>query len=386
MKTLVQILPSLDQTGGGVERGTLDIAKCAAENSYKSVIISSGGDMSQKYKHKGVLHIDIPLQKKNLYYYYLARKKFRKVLEEIKPDLVHIRSRWPAFCFNNLVKFKIPLITTYHGTYSGNNFSLKKRYNGSMVQGDRVIAISNFISDHVLKNFPLVKKKLVTISRGIDIHYFDIDSINTIRKENFLRKLSISDNKHIILLPGRLTEWKGHFIAIEAAKILIQKYPDLNFLMLFVGSEQKKKRYRRRLEDRIRRNNLSERVFLTGPKTDMPVIYSLSDVVLSTSIEEEAFGRVSAEASAMSKPIIATNIGGSKDIIINKKTGWLIHPQDPTLLADTISKIINKTQKEKDEIGRKARKRIEQKFSLNLMLNKTFRLYEELLNEKYTNY
>ena len=248
-KTLLQILPSLDQSGGGVERGTLDVAKTVIDHGYNSAIISSGGDMAEKYKYKGVSHHEIKLNKKGVLNFLSSRKQFNKILDELNPDIVHIRSRWPSFCFSNIIKKKrIPLVTTYHGTYSGNKFLLKRSYNKLMTKGDKVISISKFIDDHIRLFFPECKNRLVKINRGIDTAYFDISSIAQTRKENFLSSLSIAENTHIILLPGRITSWKGHEIAIDAAKIISKKKPDLNFLFIFVGSAQNRNNLLRKLE------------------------------------------------------------------------------------------------------------------------------------------
>ena len=156
--------------------------------------------------------------------------------------------------------------------------------------------------------------------------------------------------------------------------------------MLFVGSEQNRAKYFRSLKQKIKDNNLSQKIFLLGSRSDMASIYSLSDVVLSTSVEEEAFGRVSAEASSMSKPIIATNLGGSKNIIKHNQTGWLVSENNPLLLADTIIKVIKKSQNEKDAIGKEARKRIIMEFGLDMMLKKTLEVYKEVYEEKNIDY
>ena len=383
MKTIMQILPALDHSGGGVERGTLDVAKYIKERGYNSVIVSSGGTMADRFEHKGVLHYKLTIKKKNIYSYFSSRKKFKRILSEVNPSVVHVRSRWPAFCLNTLIKDKIPLVTTYHGTYNGNNNPLKKKYNSLMVEGDRVIAISNFIRNHILHHFPDSRKRLITINRGIDIDYFNLKKVTQIRKEKFLTDTGIRENKHIILLPGRLTRWKGHNVAIDAAKIICKRYPDIEFVMLFVGSEQNRAKYLRYLKKKTIDSKLSQNIFFLGSRSDMASIYSLSDVVLSTSVEEEAFGRVSAEASSMSKPIIATNIGGSKEIIEHNQTGWLIQENDPLLLADTIIKVIKKSQNEKDKIGRHARKKIIEEFSLKMMLKRTLEVYKEVYEEKH---
>ena len=386
MKTLLQILPSLDQIGGGVERGTLDIAKEVAVKGYNSVIISSGGEMAEKYKYKGVSHYNLPLNKKGLINFIKCRKKFHLLLDKIKPDIIHIRSRWPAFCLSSIIKKKgIPLVTTYHGTYSGNKFFLKRNYNREMTKGDIIISISEFIDGHIRHFFPECKNKLVQISRGIDTNYFDIQSVTQKRKEIFLSNLSIRENTHILLLPGRITSWKGHETAIEAAKEIKTIRPELDFALIFVGSSQTKKGFTKRIIKKIKKLGLEDCIVFCGHLSDMPAVYSTADIVISASIEPEAFGRVSAEASAMTKPIISTNHGGSREIIENNITGWLVEPKNPKLLAEKILHVFDLPQEKKDLIGENARKRVSEKFGLAQMLKKTLKVYEGLFERKKKN-
>tara|TARA_X000001036_G_C20662226_1_gene799371 strand:- start:842 stop:2008 length:1167 start_codon:yes stop_codon:yes gene_type:complete len=383
MAKILQIIPSLDKINGGVERGTLDVAKELINVGFESAILSSGGEMAEKYKYRGVNHYKLNLKEKGFVNLFLARRKINSILSEVSPDIVHIRSRWPAFCFNSILKkAKIPFVTTYHGTYSGNNFFFKKKYNSTMTKGDRVITISKFIDDHVRFYFPSVKSKLVQIDRGIDTKYFDLKSVTLIRKEKLLSKLSLSENAHVILLPARITSWKGHMVAIDAAYIISQKSPELNFALLFVGGGEDKNHYLKKLHSKIEKLNLSNKIMFCGNLSDMPAVYSIADVVLSTSIEPEAFGRVSAEASSMTKPIISSNHGGSREIVEDGMTGWLVEPSNAEKLAKKIIEVFNLPQNKKDSLGDNARRRIQQKFSLENMLNKTMSVYEELLTTK----
>ena len=382
MKKVLQILPELDLINGGVERGTLDVAKELIDKGFGSAIISSGGVMADKYKYKGVSHDVIDIKRKNFTNFFFLRRKFQKLLNTIKPDLVHIRSRWPAFCFNSVVKSNnIPLVTTYHGTYNGNNFFLKRNYNKVMTDGDTVITISKFIDDHVRYNFPDVKPKLCQIDRGIDCNYFDINSVTQIRKESILRSLSITEKTHIILLPARISRWKGHLIAIDAVKKIIENRPELNFVLLLVGGLNKVD-FSNKLKKIIKKNDLGGRIVFAGNISDMPAVYSISDIILSTSIEPEAFGRVSAEGCAMSKPVIASKHGGSKEIIENNKTGWLVEPGSSEELSKKIIQVLELKQEDKDLIGNNGRRRVKKKFSLELMLDKTLNVYEELIDRK----
>ncbi len=383
MKTILQILPSLDKINGGVERGTLDIAKELAKRKYNSVIISSGGEMADRYKYKGVSHHKIEINNKGLINFFSSRGKFRKLLDQIKPDLIHIRSRWPSFCFTSEIKKrKIPYVTTYHGTYSGNKNFIKKSYNKVMTNGDKIISISKFIDDHIRHFFPEVKNKLVQINRGIDTDNFDLDSVSQIRKEKLLSDLSIPERSHIILLPGRLSSWKGQIVGINALDYVLKKDPSLNIVMLLVGSEVKKNKFTKQIKKRLKKLRLTERVIFCGNISDMATVYSISDIVLSTSIEPEAFGRITAEASSMTKPVIASNHGGSREIIENNLSGWLVNPGDEEVLGEKILHVLNLDQEKKDLIGSNARKRIIEKFNLKQMLDKTINVYEELIEAK----
>ena len=383
MKTILQILPSLDKINGGVERGTLDVARELSKRKYNSVIISSGGEMADRYKYKGVSHFKIEINKKGLFNFLSSRGKFRKLLDEIQPDLVHVRSRWPSFCFTSEIKKrKIPYVTTYHGTYSGNKNFLKKSYNKVMTYGDKIISISKFIDDHIRHFFPEVKNKLVQINRGIDTKNFDLNSVSQIRKEKILSELSIPERSHIILLPGRLSSWKGQIIGIDALDYVLKKNPTQNIVMLLVGSEDKKDSFTKKIKKRLEKLRLTDRVIFCGNISDMATVYSISDIVLSTSIEPEAFGRISAEASSMTKPVIASNHGGSREIIENNLSGWLVNPGDPEALGEKILHVLNLEQEKKDLIGSNARKRIIQKFNLKQMLDKTINVYEELIEAK----
>ena len=261
---------------------------------------------------------------------------------------------------------------------------LKKKYNSLMTDGDMVIGISRFIISHVAEFFPQSIKRLKLVNRGIDTKYFDLNAITRLRKESFLKSISIDEKKHIILLPARLSEWKGHEIAISAAASISRDHPELEFVMLFVGSNQGRKKYSSILEKKIAKLSLQNKIMLTGNKNDMPSIYSIADVVISTSIEPEAFGRVSAEAGAMTKPIIATNLGGSKDIILNNQTGWLIKEKDPEVLAKKIVKVIEMSQIDKDKVGNSARKRIIDNFGIKQMLDKETIIYDELIKRKHS--
>lgn len=257
MAKVLQIIPSLNKINGGVERGTLDVAKELINAGFESSILSSGGEMAEKYKYRGVEHYELNLKKKGIYNYFKVKRKIKKIINEVKPDIVHVRSRWPAFCFNKIIKqLRIPLVTTFHGTYSGNRFFLKKKYNSVMTEGDKVISISKFIDDHVRFYFPACKTRLIQINRGIDTDYFNLSSVTKIRKEKLLANFTLSENVHIILLPARITAWKGHLVAIEAAHLITKKDTSLNFVMLLVGGEDERNTFSKILKKKVKNSAL----------------------------------------------------------------------------------------------------------------------------------
>ena len=383
MAKILQIIPSLDKINGGVERGTLDVARRLVNDGFESSILSSGGEMAEKYKYIGVENYSLNLKKKGFFKFFMLKNKIKNLLTQINPDIVHIRSRWPAFCFNEIIKNqKIPLVTTFHGTYAGNNFFPKKKYNSLMTKGDKVISISKFIDDHVRYYFPECKSRLVQINRGVDTSYFNIESVSEKRKENILSRFAISEKSHIFLLPARITSWKGHMTVVEASKIILKTEPSLNFVFLFVGSEDGKHKFSNLLKKKISKLNLQDKFIFCGNLNDMPAVYSIADIIISASHEPEAFGRISAEASSMTKPIISSNHGGSREIIENEITGWLVEPSNPEKLAEKIIKVLKLPQEKKDLIGSSARRRVEEKFGLDEMLKKTMLVYEDLLSTK----
>lgn len=383
MAKVLQIIPALDKINGGVERGTLDVARELINEGFESSILSSGGEMAEKYKYRGVEHHELNLKNKGIYNFFVNKRKFENIINHIAPDIIHIRSRWPAFCFNKIIKqMRLPLVTTFHGTYSGNLFLPKKKYNSVMTEGDKVITISQFIDDHVRFNFPNCKSRLVQINRGIDTDYFNLKAVTRLRKEKLLSNLTLSENVHVILLPARITSWKGHIVALDAVNLITKKDASLNFVMLLVGSEDGNGKFTKILEKKIKELGLESKVIFCGNLNDMPAVYSIADIVLSTSIEPEAFGRVSAEASSMTKPIISTNHGGSREIIENNMTGWLVEHSNPEKLADKILEVLKFPTEKKDVIGSNARRRVKEKFGLRNMLNKTLTVYNDLLSTR----
>jgi len=298
-------------------------------------------------------------------------------------DIVHARSRAPAWScfFATKITFR-KFVTTFHGTYNFSN-SIKKFYNSIMVRSDLVIAGSNFIFGHINdcygSFFKKNKRKLLVIFRGINTNYFNPQKILPIKLDKFSKKHNINRNKFIILLPGRLTYWKGQKIFIEAIKLLSEKSDISPFEAIILGSEQNRNIYKKQLIDLVQKHKLNKIIKFIDHSEEMPVPYAISNLVCSCSYEPEAFGRVAVEAQSMQVPIIASDIGGSRETIIKDKTGYLFSNKDPNALADAIVALMKKDYNSLKSIGIEGRKNVLKKFDVDKMCQTTFTEYKKLI-------
>ena len=299
-----------------------------------------------------------------------------------KIKIVHARSRAPAWsCYFACLITNTIFVTTFHGTYNYKS-KLKKFYNSIMLRSKLTIAGSNFIFGHINDNYSeyLTKhKKLRVIFRGINVDYFNSKNISILKQEKLKREWSIDSNKFIILMPGRLTYWKGQEKFIEALNILMEDYNFTNFHAILLGSDQGRKVYSKKLFSLVERYSLSKKISFINHCGEMPLAYSLADVVVSASIEPEAFGRIAVESQSMGKPIIASNIGGSKETVLNKKTGYLYKYDDPRELAKSLNTVIQLSQEELKLMGNEGRKNVAKKFDVELMCDSNLREYKKLL-------
>jgi glycosyltransferase involved in cell wall biosynthesis len=266
-------------------------------------------------------------------------------------------------------------ITTFHGIYNITGF-LKRYYNSIMTEGEKIIAVSNFVKKHILTNYDTNEEKIRVIHRGVDHNYFDPDTLNDEQLIKFKEKYNVPANVPVILLPSRMTAWKGHLVLIEALSLI----KHLNFYCLLVGDLSKHPNFNRRVQEKIAEHKLQSKVQIFGNESDMIKLYGISDIVLSTSIEPEAFGRTIIEGQSMKKLVIATNIGSAAETIVDKVTGFHVIPNDPKDLAEKVNYCLSILGTDKEsEIVDAARKSSIQNFSLDLMLSKTLDVYRELI-------
>ena len=383
MTTKINVLQVIPKLGyGGAETGCYDIAHYLAEQDCGSFIATSGGDLLKFVKKNKVGIFKLPVHSKNPIII-LLNTLFLSILIILKKiNIVHARSRAPAWsCYFACLLTNTVFVTTFHGTYNFKN-KFKKYYNSIMLRSKLTIAGSNFIFGHINENYNEYlnkKKKLRVIFRGINVDYFSQKNISILKQEKLKREWDLKPDKFTILLPGRLTAWKGQGKLIEALNILVEDYNVTEFQAIFLGSDQGRKVYSKKLLSLVERYSLTKKIKFINHCKEMPLAYSLADVVVSTSIEPEAFGRVAVESQSMGKPIIASNIGGSKETILNKKSGFLYKHDDPRELAKSLNTVIQLSQEELKLIGNEGRKNVTKKFDVEVMCDSNLREYKKLL-------
>ncbi len=378
---ILQVIPKLGY--GGAETGCFDLAHYLHEHNCKSYIVTSGGPLLKYINKKKVKILRLPVQSKNPILILLNSILLTLIIFFLNIDIVHARSRAPAWsCLIATKLTRRKFVTTFHGTYNFKS-DIKKWYNSVMVRSDLIIAGSNFIFSHIKENYSKYlsnKKKFLVIFRGINTDYFNPKKIKESDKNLLKKKWNITDEKKIILLPGRLTEWKGQEMFIEAISLLKKNLSELEFIAVILGSDQGRKIYKKKLIRLVEQHRLSGNIIFVDHLELMPIAYEISTVIVSSSIEPEAFGRVSVEAQSMEKPIIASNIGGSNETIINDKTGFLFKAGDSKNLSEKLKEVLNLSELTLNGIGAEGRKNIIAKFNVEKMCNTTYSEYKKLIN------
>ncbi len=378
---VLQVIPKLGY--GGAETGCYDIAHYLPENNCKSFIVTSGGELTKFVDKKKVKLIKLPVHSKNPILILLNSFLLVGIILFYNITIVHARSRAPAWsCLLATKLTRRKFVTTFHGTY---NFKgkIKKFYNSVMVRSDLIIAGSNFIFSHINENYPEFlksSKKFLVIFRGINVDYFDCSTKLEEEEKKLLQKWEINKEKKIILMPGRLTSWKGQELFIKSIHLVKTELGYEAFHAVILGSEQGRDLYKNKLVNLTEQYNLSNQIKFIDHCEDMALAYKISDIVVSASIEPEAFGRVAVEAQSMKKLIIASNIGGSNETIINGKTGILFDSGDATSLSKKIIQALTMDEATNKLIGEEARKNIIKKFNVEKMCFSTYSEYKRLLN------
>tara|TARA_B100000965_G_scaffold402939_1_gene429992 strand:- start:2641 stop:3789 length:1149 start_codon:yes stop_codon:yes gene_type:complete len=376
---VLQVIPKLGY--GGAETGCYDLAHYLSEKGCKSYLITSGGELLKYVRADKVKVIRLPVNSKNPLLIFINSIIISLIVLVLNIDILHARSRAPAWsCYISCLITRKKFVTTFHGTYSFSGF-IKKFYNSVMVKSKLIIAGSNFIFNHINENYQNYlksKNKLMVIFRGINLDYFSKKNISEKKIVKLISEWKINKENFIILLPGRLTKWKGQENLIESLNILIEDYNKNKFQCIFLGSDQGRNVYSKKLFGLVERYQLNKKVKFFSHCKEMPTAYSIADVVVSSSIRPEAFGRVAVEAQAMEKPIIASDIGGSKETILREKSGILYKSDDPRELAKAINKLMETDKEALYSMGNEGRKNVTKKFDVEKMCHTTLTEYQKL--------
>ena len=374
---IVQILPALNR--GGVERGTVEVADAIVKNGWKSVVISNGGLLTSQLKRVGATVYEVPVHRKNPFLWGSARRQVKRILQQEGADIVHVRSRAPAWialpAANSL---GIATVSTVHSKFAPANI-FKKIYNGKMLKADRVIAISHFVENEIFTHYGKsgVAEKLSVIHRGVDLGMFDPKAVNQQRIIAEADRLGLPDDKSIIMLPARATSWKGHEILIQA----LAQLSDKDAILMLLGIEDGPPAYAEKLRTMAVRYGLGGRVRIGAGSRDMPAALMLADVVAMPSIKPEPFGRVAIEALAMGRPVVAFRHGGAVESIDEGRTGWLADPLSVDSLAEALQTALSLTPRKRRALAKDARQQMTDQFSKDMMCERTLAVYKSLLKK-----
>lgn len=370
---VLQVLPAM--VAGGVERGTIEVAAALTAAGWTALVASAGGPMRHELERAGARHFTLPLDSKNPFALYRNVRRLADLIEAEGVDIVHARSRAPAWSvYYAARRTRRHFVTTFHGTYGAQN-RLKRHYNAILTKGERVIAISKFIAGHMRRLYGVDPNRLRVIPRGVKLDTFDPTRVSAERIIQLSRQWQLRDDAPLVLLPGRLTRWKGQGVLIAAIAALGEK----NVQCRLVGADQGRLAYRKELETRIVDAGLSDIIKIADDCKDMPAAYMLADVVVSASTDPEAFGRVAAEAQAMGRPVIATDHGAARETVLPGKTGWLVPPGDAKKLAEALAWALELSPIDRDRLAAEARAHIVRNFSSQAMCAATLDVYREVL-------
>lgn len=372
----MQIIPELGP--GGAEQGCIDIAAELVASGAQAIIVSHGGARVHELSRFGAVHINLPVHSKNPVVMWQNVVRLRQIIRRYNVNIVHARSRAPAWsAMQACKKTNAHFITTCHAPYNIAGES-KRFYNSSIARGERVIAISETVAQYLRDNYRLDNSKIRVIPRGIALEKFHPTAVTPERLITLSREWRVPDGANIIMMPGRITRWKGHPVLIEAIARLGRR----DIFCVMIGSDQGRSEYRRELEDSIQNKGLGGRVRIVDHCNDMPAAYMLATVVISASTDPEGFGRVPVEAQAMGRPIIASDHGGAQETILRGETGWLVKPGDPAALEAAIHEALALNPTQRAILATRAMSHVAANFTREQMADRTLNVYAELLQGK----
>ena len=370
---VLQVLPSLFT--GGVERGTIEITQAVVEAEGVALVASAGGPLVKSVERAGGRHITLPLDTKNPYAIWRNAARLEALIRAEKVAIVHARSRAPAWsAWLASRRTGVHFVTTYHGVYN-EDVLLKRSYNAVMARGEIVIAASRYVAELIVFRHKVYPTRVRVIPRGVDPAVFDPAAVGPDRVARLVREWRLPDGVPTVVLPGRLTSWKGQPVLLAAIARLARR----DVCCVLVGSDQGRHRYSAQLVRQAERLGIADRVRLVGNCDDMPAALMLSDVVVHASVRPEAFGRVVIEAQAMGRPVIASDLGGPVETVRHGEPGWRVPPDDPAALAAAIAAALALSEAERQALGQRAREAVQRGYTVQAMQDATLDVYEELL-------
>jgi glycosyltransferase involved in cell wall biosynthesis len=374
MPTILQVLPRLQS--GGVERGTVEIAEAITRAGMRALIASSGGPLTAKITRLGGTHVELPLASKNPWVMYRNAVALYQLIRREKVEVVHARSRAPAWSAFYATKWaRVPFVTTFHGVYSTEGL-FKKYYNAIMTRGARVIAVSQFVEAHLREEYGVEESRIRLIPRGVDFAQFDAAKIMPARVAELIKSWRLpEDTTPIIFCPGRITRIKGQHVLIQALSLLRQE----NFLCIIAGDDVGHESYREEMEEQVVKSGLEGKVRFVSNTNAMAEAYQLSQLVVVPSIKPESFGRVAIEAQAMGRLVVATDHGGARETIVNNETGYLVPPENALAMAEAIRFALALDANTREAMAKFAQAHVRKHFTSQQMQDKTIAVYRELL-------
>ncbi|MCX7381240.1 MAG: glycosyltransferase family 4 protein [Alphaproteobacteria bacterium] len=370
---ILQVLPALD--GGGVERGTVEVTQAICRAGGGAVVASAGGRLVPAIEHAGGRHVTMPLDSKNPWRIWRNAARLATLIQAASVDIVHARSRAPAWsAWLAARRTGVHFVTTYHAPY-GEDFVGKRRYNAVMARGEIVIAISHFIADLIQRRHGIAPERIRVVPRGVDPAIFDPERVSTDRKVKLAKVWRVPDGAPTIMLPGRLTRWKGQTVLIEALAMMENR----EACLVLVGDDQGRRKFTAELVALAERLGVGERVRLVGHCDDMAAALMLSDVVVNPSIAPEGFGRVVIEAQAMARVVVGTDHGGAAETIEHGVTGFHVKPGDAEALAVQIDAALRLPEAERTAIGAAARASVSARYTTAGLQAATIDVYREVL-------
>ena len=376
-RTILQVAPEL--SAGGVERTVLEVTEAIVEAGGRALVASKGGRLEPELARLGGELLRMDAKSRNPVTIKLNEGKLRQIIREQGVSLVHARSRAPAWSAWAAAKAEgVPFVTTYHGAYSGTS-GLKKAYNSVMAKGDLVIANSQWIAAHVAEVHEIDPARIVTIPRGVDLEAFAPEAVAPARVEALRQAWGLEgDARLVLLLPGRLTSWKGQGLALQALGLLAPE-ERAGLVLILAGDAQGRDDYVSELEHQIAALGLTGSARIVPHVTDMPAAYLAAGLVLAPSTRPEAFGRVAAEASAMARPVIVSDHGGARETVVEYVTGTRAEPGSAAALAGAIRAMLSLGPVARASMGREGRAHVASHFSKRGLQAATLGVYKRLL-------